>query len=84
MDLDDKDKGSDMQFRTPDQIELEALQAEVELFLEQCTEKQRNFFFKLYPGGIKSMDREKLRNAVGLCQRTVRKNLTGDMDGFGR
>jgi hypothetical protein len=68
-----------MQFRTPDQIELEALQAEVELFLEQFTEKQREFFFRLYPSGIKNMDREKLRNAVGLCQRTVGKNLTGDV-----
>lgn len=66
--------------RTPDQIELDALRGEVLYLLEFCTEKQKAFFSKLYPD-VNKMDREKLRNAVGLCQRTVRKNETGDMYG---
>lgn len=65
-------------FRTPDEIELSALRGEVSMLLEYCTEKQLAFFLKVYPGGVQNMDREKLRNAVGLCQRTIRKNQTGD------
>lgn len=68
-------------FKTPDQIELDALRGEVSILLRQCTEKQRAFFSKVFPCGVENMDRDKLRTAVGLCQRTISKNETGNLHG---
>lgn len=69
-------------FRTPDQVELDALRNEVSSLLEHCTEMQRARFAKFYPNGVDSMNRDKLRNAIGLCQRTVSHNLTGELFGM--
>lgn len=41
--------------------------------LYQCTERQIDFFNKIYPNGVPE---EKLENAIDLCDRTIRKNKT--------
>jgi len=42
--------------------------------LAQCTESQQAMFSRLYPGTVPE---DKLENAIDLCERTIRKNLTG-------
>lgn len=74
-----KDEAGREALRTWEEIELDALRQEIRQRLSECSEKQTAFFNKVYPDGIDKLDRDKLRNAVGLCQRTVAKNRTGEM-----
>jgi len=43
--------------------------------LLDCTETQRDFFYKVFTGTINSFSREKLIIAVDLVHRTIVKNL---------
>lgn len=51
-----------------------ALVVAAEEGLTSCTEQQRTFFVKLFPGKIEALSEEKLRNALALIERTVEKN----------
>lgn len=61
---------------------METLAQKVEAFkreetaklLIQCTDKQVEFFHRLYPKGVHSMPEKDLDNAYDLCQRTIIKN----------
>jgi hypothetical protein len=61
---------------------METLAQKVELFkctelvklLIQCTDRQIEFFHKIYPKGAAFMDKKDLDNAYDLCQRTIIKN----------
>ena len=61
-------------FRNPDQIIRDALVEEIEWLLNECTDEQQVFFFKMYPGGIAKMDVPTMKNAIMQCQRTIVKN----------
>jgi hypothetical protein len=63
--------------RTPEQIVDDALRAELHMLLNQCTEKQQAFFHHLFPGGIDKQTTQRLKTAIGLCQRSIRKNESG-------
>ena len=39
--------------------------------LSKCTDKQREFFYKLFPGGVPD---DNLEMAIDLCMRTVKLN----------
>lgn len=70
------------EFRSPDQIVDDALRAELRQLLAQCTEEQQAFFHrifpvKMFPNGIDSLPTQKLKDSIGLCQRTIRKNEEG-------
>jgi hypothetical protein len=41
--------------------------------LAKCSQKQQDFFARLYPDGVPS---EKLSSAYDLVERTIKKNLT--------
>lgn len=62
------------EFKTADQIEIDALKGEVSRLLSECTEKQVEFFHRIYPAGVSDIQHDQLRNAIGLCQRTIVKN----------
>jgi len=62
------------EFRTPARVVTDALRTECKSLLERCTTKQRAFFEKLFPGGIDAQPDERLKTAIGLCQRTIVKN----------
>jgi hypothetical protein len=64
-------------FRTPKQIVRDALTIELISLLAECTEPQRQFFERIFPEGIDKISEDSLRNAVGLCQRTITKNRLG-------
>ncbi len=42
--------------------------------LEQCTDKQQEFFHRVFPGNIPE---DKLKGAADLCERTIKKNIRG-------
>lgn len=65
-----------IKFRTPDEVELDALRHEVRILLEHCNEEQKANFAKFYVD-IDKMTREQLRSAIGLCQRTITKDYEG-------
>lgn len=59
---------------TPDQIACDALRVEIRRLLALCSEKQQAFYHRLYPGSSDALDEPKLKSALDLLQRTVRKN----------
>jgi hypothetical protein len=50
-----------------------ALMHELNVLLPTCSPAQRMFFQKIYPN-VSSLTEERLRSALDLVQRTVRKN----------
>lgn len=42
--------------------------------LEQCTQNQRDFFWKIYPGGEPSIPDSKLDSNIDLIHRTLESN----------
>lgn len=58
-----------------DRFVLDALRSEVKRLLSECTEAQQAFFLKVFPGGVDAQPEEKLRTALGLCERTIAKNM---------
>lgn len=62
------------QFQTPEQIILDALRLEVIALLGECTEEQQVKFRSIYSVAIERMSERQLRNALSLCQRTVKQN----------
>lgn len=44
--------------------------------LVQCTEKQQEFFNRMY-GSIETIPEDKMRHAYSQCERTLLKNLDG-------
>lgn len=67
--------------RKAQDIVLDALRDDVRMNIARCTEKQQDFFNRIYPHGIDKMTEHELRNSVDLIGRTIRKNETGDMRG---
>ena len=59
---------------TADEIIANSLRDEVRELLAQCTEKQQEFFGRVFPGDIENLTEAQLRNAVGICQRTITQN----------
>lgn len=53
----------------------ESLIAEIGRLLELCSDKQREFFGRLFPDGLEDLPEDELRNAHALCERTVTKVL---------
>ena len=60
-----------------DKVARNALVADVEELLGQCSPEQSALFDRLYPEGVGGLDMERLRNAHGLCRRTVASNRAG-------
>lgn len=60
--------------RSPDAVELDALIAECELLLSACTDKQRDMFDKVFPGGLSALSRNGLHDALRLLNRTHAAN----------
>lgn len=46
----------------------------IRTMLEQCTDKQRAFFERLYSRGIDGLSETELRQVYALCDRTLRNN----------
>ena len=42
--------------------------------LAQCTEKQQAFFTRVFPEGIDALTEEKIKGAIALVLRTLKKN----------
>ena len=47
---------------------------ELDLLLDQCTEKQQAFFARIYPKGTANMTDDELNNGIRLAEATIRKN----------
>lgn len=62
------------ELKSVDQIISDALRDELIDCLEECTPDQREFFSRIYPGGVETMAEQQLRSAVNLTHRTIRKN----------
>lgn len=62
-------------FRKPDDVVRDALLAELDGLLAECTEEQQARFLVIFPGGLESLTDNQIQNAILLCQRTIRKNL---------
>lgn len=65
---------SERQFRSPNDVVRDALRAELTSLLGECSAAQQAFFLRVFPGGIDAQPEDKLRGAIDLCQRTIRKN----------
>ena len=42
--------------------------------LSQCTEEQQAFFHRIFTDGIDALNEERIKTAIGLVQRTIKKN----------
>jgi hypothetical protein len=62
-----------MSARLSDSVVRSALTCELDRLLPTCSPAQRMFFQKIYPK-VSALTEEKLRSALDLVQRTVRKN----------
>lgn len=65
-------------FKTPKEIIREALEGELNFCLIEVTEKQKDFFFRIWPKGVESIPYEDLSGAIDLCHRTMAKNNLGE------
>ena len=59
----------------PQQIIHKALYVALGIRLDACTKIQQEFFHKIYPKELKDFTQEEFKNAIDLCNRTIRKNL---------
>ncbi len=48
--------------------------------LVQCTEEQKKFFNRMY-GSIETIPEDKMKHAYSQCERTLLKNLDGQLNG---
>jgi hypothetical protein len=62
-----------VEIRPVDAIVLGALRSEVTALLVECTERQVAFFHSIFRDTGDLSERQ-LRDAIGVCQRTVTKN----------
>lgn len=48
--------------------------------ISQCTEEQQAFFERIHPNcTVENFPQDKLKNAMGLCERTIAKNNKNKM-----
>lgn len=47
---------------------------ELRRLLAQCPEEQQAFFLRVFPEGIDAMNEDGIKTAIGLVQRTLKKN----------
>lgn len=66
--------------KSPNQIEMDAYRTEIRALMLQLLPSETEVFNRIFPAGVDAMDRDTIRPAIELCQRTImrRQERVGD------